>query len=353
MAIKQIKATALAAAGLTLSLSCGAVTITLEQLTTGVSAPIGIDYHEPTNTMLGSINYPNGNPSNFVTIDGSGATSPFSSISGLTNEIKVATARSGSAQFAAGTAFSGTGTGGEVLQISADGTTTTTHTGFGGGLMRGSLYVDRTGVFNGDLIVATTSGEVWRMDGAGNKTLIASTGVHLEGLITVPNDVATYGPLAGKIIAGAEGTGDMYIVDSSGTVTTESLTWSNGAVIRIEDIDLITGNENFFGMAFAQNSIYGSSAADFAGIVGDILLTQEFFGGTGGSTGLARLFWNGTSLETEAIDVVYSAGSSNVTQWEHVSFGAAGITTIAPVPAPMTLVLMAAGLMLLRLARRA
>ncbi len=147
----------------------------------------------------------------------------------------------------------------------------------------------------------------------------------------------------------------MYVVDAAGTVTTENLTWANGAPIRIEDIDLITANENFFGMAYAQNSIYGANAADFAQIAGDILLTQEFPGGTG-SGGLARLYWDDMtmSLKTEAIDFVYASGSAAVSQWEHVSFGKAGITTIPStnVPTPMTLVLMMTGLALLAGSRR-
>ena len=38
------------------------------------------------------------------------------------------------------------------------------------GLMRGSLYIDRTGVFGGDLIVVTTAGGVWRVNAAGLAT---------------------------------------------------------------------------------------------------------------------------------------------------------------------------------------
>ena len=57
--------------------------------------PIGIDYHEPTNTMVFSVNYSSGLPNNFARIDANGVVSAFSTASGFTNEVKIATARSG------------------------------------------------------------------------------------------------------------------------------------------------------------------------------------------------------------------------------------------------------------------
>ena len=38
--------------------------------------------------------------------------------------------------------------------------------GTGNGLMRGAMYVDRTGVMGGDLIVVTDAGELWRVTSA-------------------------------------------------------------------------------------------------------------------------------------------------------------------------------------------
>ena len=76
--------------------------------------------------------------------------------------------------------------------------------------------MDRSFVFGGDLIVVTGNGEpgaggnVWRVTAAGVAIKIATitdpvTGapVHLEGVITLPND-PRYGPWAGTIIAGDE-----------------------------------------------------------------------------------------------------------------------------------------------------
>ncbi len=72
--------------------------------------------------------------------------------------------------------------------------------------MRGSLYVDPTGAWGGQLIAVTTNGWVYSISNTGVPKFIANTGnnVHLEGMITVPNDVGKYGKLAGKIVAGDE-----------------------------------------------------------------------------------------------------------------------------------------------------
>ena len=95
------------------------------------------------------------------------------------------------------------------------------------GLLRGSLHLDRTGVFGGDLIVVTTTGGVWRVKStaATDPTdpnavkKLAQIPTHLEGLNTIPDDPARYGPWAGKILIGAEEQSRLYAVDPQGAVT--------------------------------------------------------------------------------------------------------------------------------------
>ena len=99
-------------------------------------------------------------------------------------------------------------------------------------------------------------------------------------------------------------------------------------------------------MNYGTNSIFGAAASEFTDIVGDILLTQET---VGGASGLFNLSWNGTALVASAISL--ESGSDNPGQWEHVSFGGAGIGPIVPTPAPATLLLFCAGLVLIRTTR--
>jgi len=304
--------------------------ITLTQLgATTFPNPIGIDYHQPLNSMVFSINYPTGAGGNFARFDiGSGTFQPFSTISGLTEEVKIATARPGNpGGWAAGTMFTGNGVDGQITRINPNGTLFGGSAlwvdlpGAGNGLMRGSLYVDRTGVWGGDLIAVTTAGQVWRINSAGAATMVANVSTHLEGVATVPND-PKYGPLAGKIIAGAEGQGRLYAFDTSGGTTFSTLG------VNVEDIDFIDAGENFFGVNFGTSRILAAPASDFAAFVGDILLTQESPIPAGNGTGLYRLHWNGVSLVADQFTL--NAGSAVPGQWEHVSFGPVPISVPEP-----------------------
>lgn len=300
-------------------------TLTLVAISTPFNSPIGIDFHEPTKSVVLSVNYTtNGLPQNFDRVLADGSHLPFSDYSGLTEEVKIATARSGNAGgWDSGTLFTGNGVDGQIVKISPDGSQIVNPwvdlPGVNNGLMRGSLYVDRTGIFGGDLIVVTTTGEVWRVNSAGTPTPItAPKGVHLEGLIVVPNIPVRYGPLAGMIIAGAEAQGLLWAFAPDGSSTTYNLG------VQVEDIDLVTPNENFFGVNFGTSRLLGATAAEVRPMVGDILLAMETV--TAGQSGLYRLQWDGTQLT--AVAVPLGAASATVGQWEHVTFAGAGIAEI-------------------------
>jgi hypothetical protein len=164
-----------------------------------------------------SVNYPTGQPSNFELVAADGGRTPFSAISGLTDELKLATVRSGPCQggFATGELFTGNGRPGEVVRVSPDGSTSQDPwaTLADSGLLRGGLFQDRYCVAGGDLIVVTTAGGVWRIKSDGTPSKLAGLNTHLEGVTTVPDDPARYGPWAGKILTGAENQGLFYTVD--------------------------------------------------------------------------------------------------------------------------------------------
>ncbi len=302
--------------------------LALTAISTTFNKPIGIDYHEPTNTVVMSVNYDNGAPLNFERVQLDGTHQPFSSILGLTNEVKIATARSGNlGGFLAGDFFVGNGVDGQIVRITDDGATLFNPwvdlPGAANGLMRGSLYVDRTDVFGGDLVAVTTAGQVWRVTSAGVATQIAAVGVHLEGLIVVPNCPARYGPIAGKAIAGAEEQGLLHAFGPDGSTATYSLG------VAVEDIDLVTPHENFFGVNYGTSQLLGAASTVFQAMAGDILLAQESV--AGGSTGLFRLKWGGSMLIAEPVPL---GGGASVGQWEHVTFAGAGIVEVPVPPKP-------------------
>jgi hypothetical protein len=291
--------------------------ITLTPLGTPFNTPIGIDYHQPSNKLVMSVNYPSGEPNNFELVAADGSRTPFSAVHGLTDELKIGSVRSSSCQggFAAGELFTGNGVPGQIVRIGATGAPVldpwVTLPGENG-LMRGGLFQDRYCVAGGDLIVVTTVGNVWRITSAGVPTKLASLGVHLEGVTTIPNDPGRYGPWAGKILTGAEQQGLYWTIDPT-----------NGAAasfplgVAPEDVDLIPANENFFGVNFGGGQLMGANASEFCGMRGDILGTQESPGN------LYDIKWNGSTFVVTLI--------ASVPQWEHVTFAPAGL---AEIPAP-------------------
>ena len=326
--------------------------VTMKKISTDFRSPIGIDYYEPTKELILSANYPTGTPHNLEIVAGDGTHTGYSSLSGLTDELKIATVRSGyTTGFAVGTVFTGNGLDGEIVKVDPGGGTVSnpwvTLPGTGHGLLRGSLYVDRTGIYGGDLLVVTTGGELWRINSAGTPTKIDDVDVHLEGLVTVPDIKAKWGDIAGCIIAGAEEQALMHSWCPTAAGGFVHKTRTLGAGIRIEDLDFIDGG-NFFGVNFGTSQLVGAAAADFASMVGDILVTQEF-PSTG--TGLHHMFWDGTTLVTE--ELLFAAGSTSTGQWEHVTFADAGVVEIPPVgtPIPGSLWLAGLGLVLLGLGR--
>lgn len=298
-------------------------TVVFTAISTPFNNPIGIDYHEPTHSVVMSVNYPSGAPLNLERVQLDGTHVPFSDFRGQTEEVKIATVRAGGVGgFVPGDLFVGNGVDGEIARVSADGTTVANPwvslPGTGNGLMRGAMYVDRTGVLGGDLIVVTDAGELWRVTSSAVPTRLAAVGVHLEGMIVVPPYPARFGPLAGKIIAGAEQQGVMYVFAPDGTFTTVNLG------VAIEDIDLVTPRENFFGVNYGTGRLLGAPRETWATIPGDIVLTTETV--TGGTSGLFRVYWDGTNLTAQPIPL--GAGSATVGQWEHVTFADAGIVEI-------------------------
>jgi len=289
--------------------------VQLTRVATGFNNPIGIDHHPFSGKLILSVNFPSGQPYNFELVGPDGGHAAFSGISGLTEEVKIAAVREGPCQggFSAGEVFTGTGVPGVIARIAPDGgsvinpwVTLPGETG----LLRGSLFQDRYCAFGGDLLVVTTDGNAWRVSSAGVATPLARVGTHLEGLTTVPNDSAKYGPWAGRALAGAEDQGRIYAIGADGAVDFYELG------VRPEDIEIIPTHENFYGVDFGGSTIWGAAPDQFSDKVGDILMSQEFPGI------LWHVRWNGLSFEATEV--------ARVTQWEHITFSTAGVPPIPP-----------------------
>ncbi|HEY2961613.1 MAG TPA: RHS repeat-associated core domain-containing protein [Pyrinomonadaceae bacterium] len=277
----------------------------------------GLDYHHSSRKLLLSANNPNGQPHNFETIAADGTRSPFSNVAGLTGDILIATARDegqglSRGGFVAGEVFVTTGVPGSIARLNASGATVQNpwvtlpnENGITG------LYLDRTGVFGGDLIVVTDIGGVWRVNVAAEATKLTSLSTRLSGVTSVPDDPDRYGPWAGKILAGAKDLSAVYAVDATGQAMPLQLD------VHPQDIDIVPAQENFFAADSSARKIWGASDGAFAGVIGDILITQQ-------SPGIIkRLRWNGIEFVASQI--------ASAAEFKQVAFAPSGINPVPPV----------------------
>lgn len=292
--------------------------VVLTPVTTEFKDYTGLDYHASSRKLLLSANTPGGMPNNFEAIAADGTRTAFSNVAGLNGELLIATSRDegqgmSRGGFAAGELFTSTGVPGVVARLSASGAAVqnpwVTLPGETGGI--GGLYLDRTGVYGGDLLVVTTTGGVWRVNAAAEATKIAGLDTRLAGVTSVPDDPDRYGPWSGKILAGAKDQSLLYAIDPQGQTSSQQLD------VQPQDVDLIPAQENFFGVDTVGRKVWGASDGAFAGIIGDILVTQQSPGV------IKRLRWNGVEFVASQL--------ASATEFKQVAFAPSGISPIQPV----------------------
>jgi|GEM_PF-384136 len=318
---------------------------TLIQLSNGTNAATGLDYHPPTGKVLMSVNYPTGKPFNFALLASDGSISQFSTISNLTDEVYLTVARDDGGGkslggFPAGTFFTGNGKPGQVTRVTPDGSniqspwvTLPNETG----LLRGQLYIDKTGVWGGDLIVMTDGNpttNVWRISadnstfplpGTATKLASVNMGGTAEGLVTVPNDTFRYGPWAGKILVGGENaSGFVYTIDKNGTVVQYKIG------INAEHMNVIGTGENYFAAGTntgGTQTLFAIPAAELVSFTGDIIMQEEF-----GNGNVWDVRWN---PQTQVFDTLL-LGASNQ-NLEGMAMAPSGIGSVAATNATVTL----------------
>jgi hypothetical protein len=289
--------------------------VTLTSAASGVPAPIGIDYYEPTNSIVASVDFPSGSPNNFDQIDSSGNVSQFGSVSGVGDEVYMSAIRTSSCEggFTPGDIYFGSGLG-QIAKLSGGVLTNAwvtlpSETGY----VKGGIFQDVYCVAGGDLVVTTDAGDVWRVTSSGVATEIASGfgASYLEGPSTVPNDPARYGPWAGQILASDEANGVIWSIDPT---TGTAASWDGGGNFGwAEGVHIVPPNENFFATDYANGAVLGAPASQFASVVGDVVLATELPGR------LLDITWDGSAFQS------YDLLSSDAGQFEGTTFAPAGL----------------------------
>jgi hypothetical protein len=247
---------------------------------------VGLAYHPPTESLLVSVDPVASGGTNFVRIDTNGVY--LWADVGLSRSVTIATVKTTSNGFVEGDMYFDNTEGPGIGWLTNNGTAWDTDWLNVEGWYAcaiGGLYVDQTGVFGGDLIATAGSdyspffgGCVWRINSATNLTKWADFSyTSLGPVITLTNDVAQWGPWAGKIITGQdpndllllEPDGDpaIYAIDINQQVTTNYLG------IQAEHLDLIPPNQSFYCCDCLANAVWKVPAGVFTNHVGQLLIT--------------------------------------------------------------------------------
>jgi hypothetical protein len=306
-----------------------------------VSSPIGIDYSTTTNALIVSslasggfvIIYTNLIPSNSIVITNVVITN-WSRISGLTDEVKLVTVKADAISFTNGDMYFGSSKG--IGWLSADGTSSnlnwcilTNSTVTNAIPVRGSLYVDQTGLFSNNVIAVTSDNGfsssrkgVWRVDAQAHPTLLTNLStLHLEGVITLPNDTSKWGPWAGKIITGDEDATPVpliYTIGTNGIVAVYDTTKFFPGGIRTEDFEIIPTNQSLYACDYDLGAVVKFSADYLTNYVGELLITEAGENAPPGKFFVVH--WDAASTNFIARRFPYKHANGTDGRLEHATF---------------------------------
>lgn len=327
--------------GITISDNFGTTNL-FEVVATNIPGPIGIDYDPSKQSLLLSVNY-SVDSTNFALLSTNGVLSYWSPVQGVGTgrEIKIATVKNTINAFTNGDLFYDTGSPGGIGWASSNGVTfnvnwdASSAASTESDVFAGDLYVDQTGIWSNDLFAVTgddvalggTRG-VWRIHNSTNATLITRIpSQHLEGILTVSNNPAKYGPWAGKLLTGDDFSGLIYAIDTNGNWTAYDLGIAPDTIRQIpptNDLYCVDYNKN----DASQSIILKVSRKWLTNYVGDILMVQAGENGPQVPS-LFIVHWNGTWFDIHGL-ALHDYRNNNGDFFEKAAFAPITLPTIAP-----------------------
>jgi hypothetical protein len=181
------------------------------------------------------------------------------------------------------------------------------------------ITFDHVGTFGYNMIVTCDTGNVWKIDGNGASTFVATAGAELEGPAVVP---AAFGPFGGQIWAGDEVNGGVVAISNTGTVTHSVVHF-----LGVEAVNVIPTTPCLFcsgGAAFQSvtnyATLYEYLPGDFVGLGGNVILTSE------GGFGSVLVTFDGTNYNASFFDNIVGGG------YEGSTFVDCDVPTPTPTP---------------------
>lgn len=210
--------------------------------------------------------------------------SPFPLASGSVGELVIG-ASLGNGGFPNGGVFAASEFSGAIYQYANNGsgspTLFATIPGLGGSNGIRQIFFDPGSGFGGDMLVTTNLGNVYEVTSAGVVVTppLASVGEDTEGMDIAPSG---FGPLAGDLLVGSEGSGTLRAISSTGVVTVVAVgsvgvgEFPGAETISAIPTGLDTSNllEGFY-VANYPNDIQFAAASDFTSIEGSVIVTDE------------------------------------------------------------------------------
>jgi hypothetical protein len=288
-----------------------------------VSAPCGMDYHPPTQSLI--VSSQSGNTWTFQRIDANGVVTnwsgvQFSSLGGY--EIKLATVKTTANGFTNGAMYFDNGQGG-IGRISSDGSVVNTNWLAMSGYQFLGLYLDQSGSFGANLIALRSGDGIWEINSMGVSNRLASLASYMEGVVTVSNNPNQYGSWAGKILTGqATDPGTIYLVNTNGQVSGSPLN------IEIEDANIIATNQNLYCKDEREGWILKVSQDIFTNHVGDVLITVS---GVDSSPSLFIVHWDAATASFAPTQIPIP---TSITSFEHCTFAPIDIPAVSPLATP-------------------
>jgi hypothetical protein len=240
-----------------------------------------IAFNYAQNKFVGSVYYDN----QLYSTDLSGGSvaifgDPLPESSGSVGEVVVG-ASLGNGGFASGDIFVGSEADGNVYHYANSGGAPALFATLPGaaGAVR-QIFFDPGSSFGGNMLVTTTSGNVYEITSGGVVTLLASIGEDTEGM-----DIATsaWGGYAGYLLVGSEGSGTIRLVSPSGVITVVASVGSfpGAETISFVPLDLSTSDplQGFYVSNYPVD-VQFAAASNFTGLLGDAIVTDEFGGST-------------------------------------------------------------------------
>jgi PEP-CTERM motif len=311
----------------------GSVTFSTFVSSSSISALLGntstIGYTYAGNKFVGSVYFgPNNNQLYSTDLTGGSLALFGSPIPGFSGEIALGSSL-GLGGFPSRDVYAGSQAGTSIYHLpnsSNSGTAPNLFVSLPGGAIRGITF-DQVGTFGGNMLVSTSSGQIFSVASNGSFTQLANLGQDSEGMAI---GTSSFGPFAGYLLVGSEGSGQINAINPTTHAVTLVTTVASAEVLSSVPLNLGSGGplEGFYAANYPVD-IINAGASQFAGLQGDLVVTGETTGQ------MTDVHWNGSTFVSTNIGAFPN-------QPEDGEFVTQAI--INPTPEPGTILMVGTGL---------